>query len=110
MKTSAKSIWIDLDNSPHVPLFVPIIRHYRERGINVVLTAREHSQTIELLKLHGLDGTFTVIGRHHGKGKISKVLGTLGRARQLAAFMDEIDEVWVLDPFLDQPDTSDAYC
>lgn len=87
MKTSAKSIWIDLDNSPHVPLFVPIIRHYRESGFNVVLTAREHSQTIELLKLHGLDGTFTVIGRHHGKGKLSKILGTLGRARQLAAFI-----------------------
>ncbi len=30
-------------------------------------------------------------------------------ARHLAAFMDEIDEVWVLDPFLDQPDTADAY-
>lgn len=82
-----RTIWIDLDNSPHVPLFVPIIRHYRKRGVNVVLTAREHSQTIELLKLHGLDGTFTVIGRHHGKGKLSKILGTLGRARQLAAFI-----------------------
>lgn len=66
---------------------MPIIRHYRESGFNVVLTAREHSQTIELLKLHGLDGTFTVIGRHHGKGKLSKILGTLGRARQLATFI-----------------------
>lgn len=70
-----------------MPLFVPIIRHYRENGVNVILTARDHSQTIELLKLHGLDGTFTVIGRHHGKGKFSKILGTLGRARQLAAFI-----------------------
>ncbi len=81
------TIWIDLDNSPHVPLFVPVIRHYRESGVSVVVTAREHSQTIELLKLNGLDGTFTVIGRHHGKGKLSKILGTLGRARQLAAFI-----------------------
>lgn len=87
MINSPRTIWIDLDNSPHVPLFVPIIRHYRESGVNVVLTAREHSQTIELLKLHGLDGTFTVIGYHHGKGKLSKILGTLGRARQLAAFI-----------------------
>ena len=87
LETPTKSIWIDLDNSPHVPLFVPIIRHYRDTGINVVLTAREHSQTIELLKLHGLDGTFTVIGRHHGKGKLSKILGTLDRARQLAAYI-----------------------
>ncbi len=70
-----------------MPLFVPIIRHYRESGFTVVLTAREHSQTIELLQLHGLEGAFTVIGRHHGKGKLSKILGTLGRARQLADFV-----------------------
>ena len=25
-------------------------------------------------------------------------------ARQLASFMDDVDEVWLLDPFLDQPD------
>lgn len=82
-----RSIWIDLDNSPHVPLFVPLIRHYRELGVNIALTAREHSQTIELLKLHGLEGTFTVIGRYHGKGKLNKILGTLGRAKQLSAFI-----------------------
>jgi predicted glycosyltransferase len=78
-----QAIWIDLDNSPHVPLFAPIIKHYRDRGIEVVLTARDHAQTIELLKLAGLDGTFTVIGHHYGKGKLNKVRGMVVRALQL---------------------------
>ena len=78
-----KAIWIDLDNSPHVPLFVPIIRHYREAGVEVILTARQHSQTIELLDLHGLRGTYSVIGRHYGKSKVSKVQGLVNRSAQL---------------------------
>ena len=85
-----KAIWIDLDNSPHVPLFAPIIRHYRECGINVVLTARDHSHTRDLLELHGFAGTYTMIGRHHGKGKLAKILGTLGRAKALAAHIKDL--------------------
>lgn len=69
-----------MDNSPHVPLFVPVIRHYRESGVDVIVTARDHSQTIELLELAGLEGTFAVIGRHYGKGKLQKIRGLLERA------------------------------
>jgi len=85
----SKAIWIDLDNSPHVPLFAPIIRHYRELGIEVVLTARDHSQTIELLELHGFGGTYTVVGSHYGKSKFHKVRGLLVRAKQLASHINK---------------------
>jgi predicted glycosyltransferase len=82
-----KAIWIDVDNSPHVPLFVPIIRHYRENGVDVVLTARDHSQTIELLDLAGLSGTYQVVGRHYGKSKINKIQGLVRRAAQLFSYV-----------------------
>jgi len=82
-----KAIWIDLDNSPHVPLFVPIIRHYREKGVEVILTARDHSQTIELLDLAGLAGTYQVVGRHYGKNRINKVQGLVRRAAQLFSYI-----------------------
>ncbi|MBK8466045.1 MAG: DUF354 domain-containing protein [Chloracidobacterium sp.] len=85
----SKAIWIDLDNSPHVPLFAPIIRHYRERGIEVILTARDHSQTIELLELHGFGGTYTAVGAHYGKSKFHKVRGLLVRAKQLASHINK---------------------
>ena len=87
-----RSIWIDLDNSPHVPLFAPIIRHYRERGVEVILTAREHSQTIELLDLHGFSGTYKVIGRHYGGNKLAKAWGTLVRASKLVSYITNLHE------------------
>jgi predicted glycosyltransferase len=82
--TRGKSIWIDLDNSPHVPLFLPVIRHYRNSGVEVVLTARDHSQTIELLDLACLSGTYTIIGTHAGASKIKKISNLASRVFQLA--------------------------
>ena len=90
MTNPAKTIWFDLDNSPHVPLFAPIIKQYRESGIDVLLTARDHSQTIELLNLHGLDGTFDVIGKHYGKSKLNKVRGLIERAVQLRSHVKRV--------------------
>ena len=34
-----KKVWIDIDNSPHVPFFLPIIKELENRGAEVVLTA-----------------------------------------------------------------------
>lgn len=86
------TIWIDLDNSPHVPLFVPIVRHLRDAGVRVILTARDHSQTLELLDLAGFAGTYTVIGRHYGKSRVDKLRGLLVRSRQLINFIKRQDE------------------
>ena len=86
----AKSIWIDLDNAPHVPLFAPIIRHYRDAGVNVILTARDHAQTAELLDLKGFEGTFEIIGKHYGKIKLSKIRGLVVRALQLRSHIKRL--------------------
>ena len=32
-----KRIWIDLDNTPHVPFFVPIIREFEHEGHSVIV-------------------------------------------------------------------------
>lgn len=85
-----KAIWIDLDNSPHVPLFAPIIRHYREKGVEVILTARDHSQTIELLDLEGFSSSYTVVGSHYGKSKINKIRGLLIRSKQLVSHINKL--------------------
>ena len=54
-------IWVDLANSPHVPFFVPVVRALRERGHEVIFTARDHAQTLELAE-QAWDGV-EVIGR-----------------------------------------------
>lgn len=74
-------IWIDLDNSPHVPFFLPIIEGLERRGYQVFLTARDSYQVCELLRLHRL--SCRVVGRHYGKKWILKLLGTAFRAVQL---------------------------
>ena len=74
-------IWIDLDNSPHVPLFLPIIEELERRNFRVFLTARDSYQVCELLRLHEL--SCKVVGRHYGKKWILKVAGTVFRAVQL---------------------------
>ena len=83
--TAGKKIWIDLDNSPHVPFFVPIVETLREQGYEVVVTARDAYQVCDLIKYYGLPAR--VIGRHYGKLKILKLLGTVWRTLQLAAIM-----------------------
>lgn len=85
-----KAIWIDLDNSPHVPLFAPVIRHYREHGVEVILTARDHAQTIELLQIHGFGGTFKSIGKHYGKSKVLKLNGLISRSYALKTYIKSL--------------------
>jgi predicted glycosyltransferase len=76
-----KRVWIDIDNSPHVPFFLPIIEELENRGAEVVLTARDIYQVCELLDFFKLP--CKVIGGHYGKNKILKVLGNCLRAAQL---------------------------
>lgn len=79
--TDKKKIWIDFDNSPHVPFFIPIIERLQKRGHQVLLTARNSYQVCELLALRQLN--CQVIGGHWGKNRLLKVLGTFGRAARL---------------------------
>ena len=76
-----KKIWIDLDNSPHVPFFAPIVDALRRRGYDTVLTARDCFQVRELADLFHLD--YKLIGRHYGKSRLRKVAGLGCRALQL---------------------------
>src|SRR6202171_1980313 len=80
-----RRIWIDIDNSPHVPFFVPIVEELRKRGHEVILTARDDYQVCELLELYHL--SCKIVGRHYGKNRAAKILGTCMRAAQLIPMM-----------------------
>jgi predicted glycosyltransferase len=81
-RAKKKRVWIDIDNSPHVPFFLPIIEELEKQGIELVLTARNMYQVCELLEFFHL--RCTVVGGHYGKNKVMKVLGSCLRAIQLA--------------------------
>ena len=71
--TRAKKIWIDLENSPHVPFFKPIIEELERRGYSIFVTARDCFQVCELADL--LHVPYKRFGRHYGKHTIAKLVG-----------------------------------
>jgi predicted glycosyltransferase len=77
----AMRIWIDLTNSPHVLVMAPIIGCLRRDGHRVEVTARDFSQTIELLER--LDIPHTAIGRHRGEHVMAKAGGLAARSTGL---------------------------
>jgi uncharacterized protein len=79
--TLNRVVWIDIDNSPHVPFFLPIIHELQNRGVEFLLTARDAYQVRDLLKHFNMP--CQVIGKHYGKNKILKVLGNCARAAKL---------------------------
>ncbi|MDP4200534.1 MAG: DUF354 domain-containing protein [Bacteroidota bacterium] len=81
-------IWIDLENTPHVPFFMPIIRDLEHAGCNVVITARDFAQTRELIEKSRLRATF--IGHEYGNTTLPKVMGILLRAIRLALHLKRV--------------------
>jgi predicted glycosyltransferase len=82
MSSPANPIWIDLDNSPHVLFFAPIIRELKTRRYNVALTVRDCFQVCGLADLHSM--SYSRVGRHYGGNKILKATGTIWRSFQLS--------------------------
>jgi uncharacterized protein len=80
-----KTIWIDLDNTPHIPFFRPIIDELNQRGYQVKLTARDAFQVCDLADYFNMK--YQRVGRHYGKSKFMKVVGSLIRALQLVPCM-----------------------
>jgi predicted glycosyltransferase len=75
-------IWIDLANSPHVPFFRSLTNEFTRRDHEIVVTARDFAETVELAEAAGFAPQ--VIGGHGG-GKLSGKAGSLvQRAMSLA--------------------------
>jgi predicted glycosyltransferase len=77
-------IWIDLANSPHVPLFEPVTRRLREDGHDVLLTARDHAQTLALAR--SAWPLVTVVGGESPPGRLAKAATLAARALELRRF------------------------
>jgi uncharacterized protein len=69
-------VWIDVTNSPQVAFFRPLVALLRERGHEVEVTTRDYAQTLELLRMHGIE--HEVVGPQHGGASV------VGKARAMA--------------------------
>lgn len=75
-------IWVDLTNSPHVLVLRPVIRALEREGAEVLVTARDFAQTLDLAERHGLG--VEAIGHHRGGRLAAKGVGLLSRSTALA--------------------------
>jgi predicted glycosyltransferase len=75
-------VWVDLTNSPHVLVMRPVIRVLEQSGAEVLVTARDFAQTLDLCQRHGL--ACEAIGRHRGGRLAAKGVGLLSRSGALA--------------------------
>ncbi len=74
-------IWIDLGNSPHVPFFRALAPEFERRGHEILWTARDYAQTVELA--HQANLPITIFGSHGGKKIWHKGTKFSGRVYQL---------------------------
>lgn len=78
-------IWFDADNGPHVLIMRPLAAELIRRGHEVLFTARDRTQTCQLLSMYGLP--YRKVGGEYGKGMSGKVRGTFRRAWELVRAM-----------------------
>ena len=74
-------VWVDLTNSPHVLVLRPVIAALERDGAEVLVTARDFAQTLELCERFGI--AHEPIGRHRGGRLGAKALGLASRSAAL---------------------------
>ncbi len=80
-------IWIDIDNSPHVPFFKPVIEKLTARGDSVLVSTRRYAQTLQLLDDAKIP--YHCVGEHAGASRLKKVTNLISRAAQLRSLVKE---------------------
>ncbi|HDI10173.1 MAG TPA: DUF354 domain-containing protein [Euryarchaeota archaeon] len=74
-------VWIEVSNSPQVQLFSKVIQELRNKGFEILVTARKYGFLEDLLNRKGIE--FISLGKHGGSSLRSKLLEGTKRAIEL---------------------------
>jgi hypothetical protein len=77
-------IWIDMTAPAHPLVFRPVIERLRSQGHAVTVTARDYAQTLDLLRMHGIE--HTQFGTHGGAHRARKLASLIQRSRAMRRF------------------------
>ena len=75
--TGPVRVWIDMTAPAHVLVFRPLIALLREQGAEIEVTSRHYAQTVELLRLHGIEAQ--LLGHHGGRSRLGKLRAMTSR-------------------------------
>lgn len=78
-------IWVDIANSPQVLFMCPIISELQRRGHELIITTRQHSETVLLADRYKLQ--HVVVGAHGGGTLIGKGASIILRASRLVMLL-----------------------
>jgi uncharacterized protein len=74
-------VWIDIENPPQVQYLTPFVEVFEKRGADVVITARDYGNTLELLGQRTT--AFITVGGEFGRSRTAKLVGVMRRAQAL---------------------------
>jgi predicted glycosyltransferase len=77
-------LWFDMTAPAHPIVFRPVIERLKAEGHEVVVTARDYAQTLELLQRNGIE--HTAVGQHGGASRTRKIVELLRRSRRMRGF------------------------
>lgn len=81
-------IWIDITNTPHVNFVLPLIEYFKQKH-QIIITARDFSETIPLLQQNNINPI--VIGGYGGKNRIKKIITNSSRIYKLHKRVPDFD-------------------
>src|SRR3712207_6715368 len=77
-------LWFDMTAPAHPVVFRPVIDRLKAAGHEVVVTARDYAQTLELLERNGIE--HTAVGQHGGASRVRKIVELVNRTRRMRGF------------------------
>ncbi len=75
------NLWFDMTAPAHPVVFRPVIKWLQAHGHQVVVTARDYAQTLELLDRFGIE--YVAVGAHGGASRARKLARLLARTRRM---------------------------
>lgn len=89
MTAKKTKIWFDFSNPPHVNLFLPLLKHFEKKGVQIHCTARDFVETKGLLKKYNID--YQLFGKHGGNNRFAKIYNLVKRNFKLYQNIPEFD-------------------
>ncbi len=84
-------LWFDITNTPQVHFLLSILKGLDDVGDHKMkITTRDFSETVKFLAKE-TELPFEVVGGHHGKKRINKAKGLIGRFRELNRKVSDFD-------------------
>ena len=86
-RNNMTKIWIDISTPKQVMYFKRLIKIFREKGYELLVTTRSYYEINYMLKLYKVDAR--IVGKHGGQTLKGKLLASLDRAKELLEIVSE---------------------